>query len=109
MRIEEAIKKAIKEGWKPGGIAIEPIQKVLSHYAENWEYPTTDASFWKSLGKAVGWPNHYHLQLGGGVTPCDKRDDMGPHSVSGWRAHWHRFIDHLADGKSAEEFFESLE
>jgi hypothetical protein len=54
MKLEDGIKKAIEEGWKPGGIAIEPIEKVLSHYAENWEYPTCDPSFGQSLEKALG-------------------------------------------------------
>jgi hypothetical protein len=25
-----------------------------------------------------------------------------------WLYHWHRFIDHLAEGKTAASFFESL-
>jgi hypothetical protein len=28
--------------------------------------------------------------------------------VNAWRFHWHRFIDHLADGKDAESFFAAL-
>jgi hypothetical protein len=41
-------------------------------------------SFWKSLGRARGW-----------------LPDV-------WRGHWHRFIDHLADGNDAESFFRDL-
>jgi hypothetical protein len=28
--------------------------------------------------------------------------------TNAWRFHWHRLIDHLADGKDAESFFASL-
>ena len=28
--------------------------------------------------------------------------------ANAWRFHWHRFIDHLAAGKTPEAFFESL-
>jgi hypothetical protein len=54
-----------------------------------------DPSFWQSLGKALGW---------------DERIDDGSHYAKpGWLEAWHRFIDHLAEGKTAESFFETLE
>jgi hypothetical protein len=28
--------------------------------------------------------------------------------VNAWRFHWHRFVDHLADGKDADSFFAAL-
>jgi hypothetical protein len=28
--------------------------------------------------------------------------------VNAWRFQWHRFIDHLADGKDADSFFAAL-
>jgi hypothetical protein len=28
--------------------------------------------------------------------------------ANAWRFHWHRFIDHLADGKDCESFFADL-
>jgi hypothetical protein len=44
-----------------------------------------DPDFWKALVKARKWGD-----------------------VNAWRFHWHRFIDHLADGKDAESFFAAL-
>jgi hypothetical protein len=41
-----------------------------------------DPEFWKALAKARQWED-----------------------ANAWRFHWHRFIDHLADGKDAESFF----
>lgn len=44
-----------------------------------------DPDFWKALGAARKWED-----------------------VNAWRFHWHRFIDHLAEGKDVESFFASL-
>jgi hypothetical protein len=44
-----------------------------------------DPDFWKALTTARKWED-----------------------VNSWRFHWHRFIDHLADGKDAESFFAAL-
>jgi hypothetical protein len=44
-----------------------------------------DPDFWKALATARKWED-----------------------TNAWRFHWHRFIDHLADGKDAESFFASL-
>jgi hypothetical protein len=40
-----------------------------------------DPDFWKALATARKWED-----------------------VNGWRFHWHRFIDHLADGKMLRVF-----
>jgi hypothetical protein len=44
-----------------------------------------DPDFWKALSTARKWED-----------------------PNAWRFHWHRFIDHLADGKDAESFFATL-
>ena len=44
-----------------------------------------DPDFWKALAKARKWED-----------------------ANAWRFHWHRFIDHLADGKDVESFFAAL-
>jgi hypothetical protein len=53
-----------------------------------------DPLFWQALGKARGW------------TVCESGSIW--QGVPKWRYWWHRFIDHLADGKDAESFFKSL-
>jgi hypothetical protein len=44
-----------------------------------------DPDFWKALATARKWTD-----------------------VNAWRFHWHRFIDHLADGGDVESFFGAL-
>jgi hypothetical protein len=44
-----------------------------------------DPDFWKALSTARKWED-----------------------PNAWRFHWHRFIDHLAEGKDAESFFATL-
>jgi hypothetical protein len=53
-----------------------------------------DPSFWQALGKARGW----------GIEPSGSIWQ----GVEQWRIRWHDFIDHLADGKDAESFFNDL-
>jgi len=50
-----------------------------------------ESAFWRSLGKELGWLNNPEPTLPGG-----------------WKWYWHRFIDHLAEGKTAQNFFSSL-
>lgn len=91
MKIQQAIEKAKKGWWKP---------KKDWHYEDRsafgveniiWDLNACflDPLFWQSLGKAMGW-----IYL----------SDTPEH----WKKEWHRFIDHLAEGKDAESFFESL-
>lgn len=57
-----------------------------------------DKEFWQSLGKALGW---------------EDKECIDPQSCcfahyDAWVDRWHRFIDHLAEGKDPEEFFKEL-
>ena len=93
MKVEQAIKKAIEGGWKP-----DSRNRLLKLNDEHDRYLHVrsiflDPSFWQSLGKALEWKPYL------------------PHEGSWygtWWMEWHRFIDHLANGKDAEEFFEGL-
>jgi hypothetical protein len=78
MTIEEAIKKAY------------PNQKEM--FSPTWgkERYFLLPDFWQSLGKALGWILEGHA------------------GRKQWKEEWHRLIDHLAEGKTAESFFESL-
>lgn len=71
-----------------------------------------DRERWIALGKAMGWKKAC-MEDGFGV----RVDESGYHNdcgrctgrvYEGWHYILHRFIDHLAEGKSPEEFFESL-
>lgn len=57
-----------------------------------------DPRFWRGLGRSRRWDEDEKLY---GATP-----DMW---TSLWLKTWHDFIDHLAMGRSVEDFFERLE
>ena len=72
-----------------------------------------DPKFWQALGRALGWEKQVCAKCGypaenlgvycGG---CDTELDIIPYPE--WLYHWHRFVDHLAEGKPADEFFAVL-
>lgn len=71
------------------------IAQELIHSVEN-EIIVLDPLFWQALGRARGWEHIIETHL---------RADI---IVLEWRDYWHRFIDHLAEGKDAESFFAAL-
>lgn len=89
-----AIEQAIKEAVEKGGYGIVAVG-TLSIPATQ-EQVLLDPLFWQALGKARGWNNHNPIH--------DTRDI----SKEPWKIMWHRLIDHLAEGKSTEDYFASL-
>ena len=77
-----------------------------------------DYKFWQSLGKALGWNEKdgrycpycgYDAISGGWLASNPPTCPQCRRSVPDWWLYqWHRFIDHLASGKSAESFFEQF-
>jgi hypothetical protein len=88
-----------------------------------------DPLFWQCLGKALGWggervlidekghPKEWmfdeHCDKCGEIIVdqeegCPDRCESDNAPIPSWLYHWHRFIDHLAEGKNAEEFFSNL-
>lgn len=106
--IERAIEEAEAAGLKlPIG-----YQFVVATNARRFGQNTANEMFyiwllskpetWQALGKARGWKNYADLKI--------KLDaDSSLHFLRDeWKAQWHRFIDHLAEEKDAESFFETL-
>lgn len=112
MTVQQAIEKAIEGGWNK-----VQNEKLFPFVRDTW----SDPIFWKSLGKALGWGYEcfncgyeisQHIRLDKSLTtswgngfPCG--------GVSNFRSndylqHWHRFIDHLIEGGTAESFFAEL-
>lgn len=90
-----AIENCVREAVEKGGYI---------DFAENYgdAHRFLDIDFWQCLGKALGWDDYQSdgflkdtLQFANGT-------------IFGWRAVWHRFIDHLAAGRDAESFFANL-
>lgn len=86
--IEQAIREAIEKG---GYVENSGIPLSNGDIFRAYEVTVLDPLFWQALGKARGWG-----------------DDPKYGVYTEWRIHWHRFIDHLAEGKPAEDFFKDL-
>lgn len=99
MTIQEAIKKAIEEGWNYNGSDMNEYTGYEHNIKPQLAF--LDPQFWVCLGKAMGWkkeiscPDH---------RPCC----IVMHYEMIWKPYWHDFIDALAEGKSAESFFKEL-
>ena len=99
MTIQQAIVKAYSEGWrhkaypkmKPKTIKEDTAQAIWYSQGDGF---LLDPLFWQSLGKAMGWTGKAFYE-----------DGM---TLKTWKREWHRFIDKLADGGTAEQFFEEL-
>lgn len=98
MTIQQAIEKAESSGY------VAEWRKWKGTINEAF----LDPLFWQSLGKAMGWEEKdkemkkTFLLVGG-----KNEEDMAA-VWREWFHQWHRFIDHLAEGKDAESFFKEL-
>lgn len=90
--IERAIKDAKAQGWK------QQLPKFVLNTTVISNPDLLDPSFWQALGRARGWNK----------TPTTDVLVAGEAYKERWAGYWHRFIDHLADGKDAESFFAKL-
>jgi hypothetical protein len=113
MTIEQAIKKAIEGDRKvsySGGFSLGNGKwircRVLTpkQWAEKYANQIfLDPSFWQSLGNALGWADD-ERDIEEFV---DKHGELPKRAR--WEIMWHHFIDHLAVGKDATEFFAALD
>jgi hypothetical protein len=87
--VQQAIREAAEKGgyryrsWKVNDLEQSEGYNALQLRALSEHFH--DPDFWKALATARRWED-----------------------ANAWRFHWHRFIDHLADGKDAESFFATL-
>lgn len=106
MTIQEAIKKSIEGGYTKN-LNVEILMK-LPEYAKHQIW--NDPHFWQALGKAMRWDEkggliYQHTWIG---SKENKIYLKGKESMKVWLYEWHKFIDHLAEGKSIEEYFKEL-
>lgn len=137
MKLEEAIKIAIENGWKPfAGYLRKKFEmeddcaifydkvNVRRYYFSDM---VLDPLFWQALGKGLGW-EPWRLYRNGMATSKDypehekhrwvkeNSEKIGVFDINSpvmswqrvWIAEWHRFIDHLAEGKDIQNFFTNL-
>src|SRR3990167_6920478 len=101
--MEKAIKKAIEGGYKLPWISARHISTIV-RYKDNYSVLFLDPLFWQALGKAEGWSTYAVCQLHGNecLLKCDRAFAFE------WIYQWHKFIDHLAEGKDINSFFNEL-
>ena len=118
MTIDEAIINAVKEGYHVR--VFDGIEMYYSGANTEWSVWTRtdndsffmvpveaiflDSLFRQALGRAPRWDHAIktvHVVDNGRPTIVTK---TGQH----WLFHWHRFIDHLAEGNAPENFFKEL-
>jgi hypothetical protein len=98
MKIEEAIKKAVEEG----EYDLYTQWEIVCN--DTWAHFLIDPKFWQALGKSMGWEmRRWKEYTPGGA---EIRVVEGKEK---WLKEWHKFIGHLAEGKTAEDFFAGLE
>ena len=104
MEISDAIKKAIEGGYKPkeyferNYFIVKKDAHTKSIGANMTESEILlDPQFWICLSKAMGWK-------GEPISDCK----CIPGCKNDWQYQWHRFIDFLAEEKTAEDYFREL-
>jgi len=118
MTIEEALHKAVAEGYYVQSFygvemyysganneySVWTRKDNHSSFMEYVEKTFLDPCFWQALGRALQWDHKVmtvHEVENGRPTIVTR---AGQH----WFYQWHRFIDFLAEGKTAEDFFATL-
>ncbi len=99
--MEKAIKKAIEGGYIRKDKATRRLMTEVT-MRQKWHYIVLDPLFWKALGKAEGWGDKCDM--------CNSKANglCSAHRYTSWHREWHRFIDHLAEGKDVDSFFNNL-
>jgi hypothetical protein len=116
MSIQETIEKAIEAGYlggksfakyksNSGTIVYEEEDYVMPKPTMTVSEALLDPLFWQSLGKAMRWDDDFVKSVAQGIK-CGTCRFHGEKPV--WKQCWRNFIDHLAEGRTPESFFESL-
>lgn len=110
MTIEEAIKKATEGGWQSDKKERAKVN-LFNRYAH--ENIFCDSKFWQSLGKGLAWKGFYRNASDStwslyDLRKSDDNDFVDDHWIPVWKYRWHQFIDHLAEGKTASDYFKTL-
>lgn len=86
-----------------------------NQWNRNYQTPAEvvlDRFFWQALGKGLGWKAECYIcgarEEDGHKIYCSRMGWSGIVDKNTWRFYWHRFIDHLADGKDINSFFEEI-
>lgn len=103
-KMEKAIKKAIEGGWDKDKFNMNYEGKVVTGGVVFNSIIILDPLFWQALGKAEGWDEFAGFSIYY-LSTWKKKTEV---SMKRWKWEMHKFIDHLAEGKDVESFFEEL-
>lgn len=98
--MEKAIKKAIEGGFDAKNYPLNLDEKYMHDLNC---IILLDPLFWQALGEVEGWNHQSSYCKHGNHKSCRSRV-----SCHCFCHKWHSFIDHLAEGKDANSFFEQL-
>lgn len=119
MTIKQFIEKARQGGWSE---ALSPRSRELDRKAlerdrrgtdyRPYEVVLLDPEAWKAVGKVEGWKMRCYICKGtqedGHVPICSKIGWSEVADKDHWRDRMHRMIDALAEGKTIEQYLETL-
>ena len=100
--VERALTEALAQGYKPDlehipeAAGFSPLQIAVAMKSDVFLEP----GFWQALGRARRWTTDEDGKYWKG--------SLAEWKANYWKTHWHSFIDHLAAGRDAESFFESV-
>lgn len=86
MTIEQFIEKAIQGGWKPEHLSRDRTLMRMKAF----QAAILDPSAWKAVGRVEGFPHNEGM------------------ADQWWQSRMHRMIDTLAEGKTIEQYLETL-
>jgi hypothetical protein len=102
MTIQSFIEKAIEGGWSPYARNVVAHELPLEQAVKAMRRSTRDAEIlldplaWKAVGKVEGWPDEHWQGI--------YREYAEKNAI----ARMHRMIDALAEGKTIEQYLETL-
>ena len=111
MNPKEAIQKAVDSGYKYRNKDLRYDANLDEWYVDDSDggYLVLsenlffiDPEFWKCLGMAMKWCSGVELPNG----LCNNCRRL--FCDSSWLHHWHNFIDTLAEGKTIDDYFETI-
>lgn len=104
MTPKQFIEKAVEGGWKPKWLSDEMLEKesMLFPYWFNCRI-LLDPLSWQAVGKVEGWKTWEKDDFRATCAECGYF-----YTGDEWKHNMHRMIDTLCEGRSIEQFLETL-
>ena len=108
MKLKVAIELAVENGWRPIGLnvdgrAISWIKQAVSSRSKFIERYLLDPKFFQALGRGMGYKGKGNISLSSPSGSAFYRKEIS------WDQYaQHRLVDHLAEGKTIESYFQQL-